>query len=83
MINKYIVVYIDDVTIYSKQINHHLSHIGQIFYHCRKYGISLNPKKANIVVTKGNFLGFVVSKNGIEIAPERTKIISQISFPHK
>jgi hypothetical protein len=33
-------------------------------------------------MTEGKLLGFIVSKLGIVIDPERTKAISQISFPH-
>jgi hypothetical protein len=45
LINKCVVVYLDDVTVYSKNIEDHIQHLTQIFERCRKYGISLNPKK--------------------------------------
>ena len=40
-----VVVYLDDVTIFSKRREDHVFHFKPIFYHCRKYGISLNPKE--------------------------------------
>jgi hypothetical protein len=51
-------------------------HLKQIFYHCRKYGISLIPKKNAFSQTKGKLLGFIVSKLGIVIEPKRIKAIS-------
>ena len=42
----------------------------------------MNPKKSIFAVTEGKLLGFVVSKQGINIDPERTQTIAQISMPH-
>ena len=52
-----------------------------MFEICRKYGISLNPKKSIFTVTEGNFLGFIVSKEGMIINPKCTKSISKIGLP--
>jgi hypothetical protein len=49
---------------------------------CRRYDISLNPRKYIFVVNEGKTLGFVVSKDRIMIEPERTEAISKIPFPH-
>ena len=56
----------------------HLLHLQHIFNICKKYGISLNPKKSIFVVTKGNILGFMVSKEAMNTYPERIEAISQI-----
>ena len=76
------VVYLDDIMIFSKRREEHMFHLKQIFECCRKYGISLNPKKCVFIVTKGKLLGHVVSKKGISIDPERIKAIEQIPLPH-
>ena len=65
LINRVVVVYLDYVTIYWKEGNDHLLHIKHIFEHCRKYDISLNPKKSIFMITKGYIIGFVVSKDGM------------------
>lgn len=80
LINKYVVFYLDDVTIYSKQINDHLSHLRQKIYCCRKYGIFLNPKKTFFFVTEENLLCFVVSKNGIEFILKELKPFLKFHF---
>ena len=46
-------VYLDDITIFSKKQHDHLFALGKVFERCRKYGISLNPKKSVFVVTEG------------------------------
>ena len=51
LIGQFVVVYLDDVTIFSKNRADHLTHLRRVFERCRKYGISLNPKKSIFAVT--------------------------------
>ena len=62
LINHSVVVYLDDVTVFSKNRLDHISHLLKVLERCKKFGISLNPKKSIFVVTEGILLGFVVSK---------------------
>ena len=77
-----VVIYLNDITIFSKRRGEHAFHLRHIFERCRKYGISLNPKKCVFAVTKGKLLGHIVSKKGISIDSERIKAIEQIPLPH-
>jgi hypothetical protein len=54
LIQKIIEIYQDDLTVVSKDRKDHLSHLGIVFELCRKYGISLNPKKSVLRSTKEN-----------------------------
>jgi len=45
LINSSVVIYLNDIIVYSKHRNNHINHLKNIFERCRKYGISLNPKK--------------------------------------
>ena len=76
LINKCVVVYLDDVTIYSKNREDHIQHLTQIFERCRIYDISLNPKKNIFGVEEGKLLGHFISQVGILIDPERIKAIA-------
>jgi hypothetical protein len=46
LIGHSMVMYLDHVIFYSKQRVSHPKHLKHIFERCRKYGISLNPKKS-------------------------------------
>ena len=52
--DKFIIIYLDDITMYSISDEEHLKHLRRAFHKCRKFGISLNPKKSNFVMEKGN-----------------------------
>lgn len=82
LINKSVVFYLDDITIFSKKRSDHLHDLKQIFQHCNRFGISLNPKKSFFTLDQGKLLGFIVSKDGIYIDIDRIKEISDIPFPH-
>ena len=82
LIRHNVVVYLDDVTIFSKKREDHVFDLKHIFYRCGKYGISLNPKKNIFVVLEGKLLGHIISKKGISIESERIEVISQIPLPH-
>ena len=43
--DRFVVIYLYDITIFSASDEEHLQHLKQTFEKCRRYGISLNPKK--------------------------------------
>jgi len=56
----------------------------QTFLKCRKYRLSLNPKKSYFAMEEGKLLGHIVSKEGVKIDPERVVAIQQVGIPrHK
>ena len=61
LIGRSVVVYLDDVTIFSKKREEHAFHLKQIFERYRKYGISLNPKKCMFPVIEEKLLGHLIS----------------------
>eukprot|EP00253_Pinus_taeda_P012658 PITA_12658 len=80
-IHDFLAVYLDDLTPFSKSDREHFKHLRQIFITCRKYGISLNPKKSLFSLEEGKLLGHIISKDGIRIDPERIQAILQIPYP--
>ena len=81
LINQSVVVYLDDVIVFSKNKGDHLAHLRSVLQQCRKYDISLNPKKSVFAVEQGKMLGFIVSNEGMIIEPERTQVISKLPPP--
>ena len=79
--DKYVVIYLDDITVFSKIDPDHLQHLRKVFLKCRKFGISLNPKKSHFAMEEGNLLGRIISKRGIKIDPDRVEAIQKIGLP--
>ena len=71
----FVVIYIDEIIVFSSSDEEHLQHLKQTFEKCRRYDISLNPKKSHFSMEEGKILGHIVSPEGIKIDPERVKSI--------
>jgi ribonuclease HI len=79
--DKFVVIYLDDLTVFSKSDEDHIIHLKQTFEKCRKYGLSLNPKKSHFAMQEGKLLGHIVSRDGIRIDPSRVEAIQTLAVP--
>ncbi len=53
----------------------------KVFDRCRKFGISLNPKKSIFAIKEGKLLGHIISKEGVVIDHKRVSTIKTLSLP--
>jgi hypothetical protein len=79
--DRFVVIYLDDITVFSASDKEHLQHLKHTFEKCMRYSISLNPKKSHFSMEEGKILGHIVSPEGIKIDPKRVKAIQQIDIP--
>jgi hypothetical protein len=79
--DRFVVIYLDDITVYSNNDQDHLEHLKRVFQKCRKFGISLNPKKSNFAMKGGELLGDVISEEGIKIDLSIVASIQKIDIP--
>ncbi|KAH9296655.1 hypothetical protein KI387_044235 [Taxus chinensis] len=77
-INYFIVVYQDDVTVFSRKINDHFRHLERMLVRCRVYVISLNPNKCHFGVQMAKLLGHIVLKEGVMIDSKRVESINKV-----
>lgn len=73
--NKIIIIYLDDLIIFSKRRKKHLRYMKSILQRCREHKISLNLKKSIFCVIEGKLLGHLVSKEGITVDLERVRVV--------
>ena len=67
--SKFVVVYFDDILIYNKSKDQHLTHLEQDCTALRKESLYANLKKCSFFTDKVIFLGFVVSSGGVSADP--------------
>jgi hypothetical protein len=63
--DKFVVIYLDDITMFSQSDKEHYDHLKRVFLKCRKFGLSLNPKKSLFAMKEGKLLGHIVSVEGV------------------
>jgi len=79
--DKFVVIYLDDITVFSKNYERHIQHLEKVFQKCIKFGVSLNSKKSHFALEEGKLLGNIISKDGIRIDPSRVEAIEKIDIP--
>jgi len=78
MMHKEIKVYIDDMIANSKKGQDYVKVLRKLFERLRKYELKLNPIKCSFGVKFGKLLGFVVSDRGIEVDPNKVRLIQSM-----
>ncbi|XP_035830036.1 uncharacterized protein LOC110906998 [Helianthus annuus] len=80
-IGKYIEVYMDDLVIMSREESAMLVNIQKTFNTLRSVSIKLNPAKCSFGMEEGKFLGFIVTKDGFKVNPEKVQAIERMPSP--
>jgi len=81
MMHKEIEVYVDDMIAKSESEEEHLVNLKKLFERLRKYKLRLNPSECTFGVKSGKLLGFIVSQRGIEVDPEKVRVILEMPHP--
>ncbi|RDY04798.1 Retrovirus-related Pol polyprotein from transposon 17.6, partial [Mucuna pruriens] len=74
-------VYLDDMVVKSKEAGKHYDALGRIFDILRKHQLRLNLEKCSFGVHAGKFLGFMLTKRGIEANLEKCRVVVDMRSP--
>lgn len=77
-----ILVYLDDVVIFSKEWSSHVEQLRRLLQAFRKANLTVKPNKCIFGTNKLKFLGHVVSHDGLTPDPNKTRAISEMPPPH-
>ena len=72
---------VDDVIVHAVTIYQLISRLREVFERCRERNLKLNPKKCEFGLTQIPVLGHVVSAEGIQPDPVKTKAIQEAPPP--
>jgi hypothetical protein len=79
--DQFVIIYLDDIPVFSRYDKEHCCHLRKVFLKCRRFGLSLNPKKSLFSMKEGKLLGHIISSNGIRIDSSRVESIQTLSLP--
>ena len=82
MMHKEIEVYVDDLIAKSREDESYVENLQKIFERLRKFQLKLNLTKCPFGLIFGKLLGFIVSRKGIEVDPDKIKAIQNLPPPH-
>jgi hypothetical protein len=73
--------YLDDILIYSDNELEHEAHVKQVVERLRDVGLQADLKKCEFSVTSTKYLGFIISTDGIQVDPEKVKVVTDWKPP--
>ena len=75
------IIYLDDIIIYSKTPEEHVHRLEQVFEKLAAAGLKLKPSKCEFFKTEINYLGHVVSQEGIRTDDKKIEAIKNWPRP--
>ena len=75
----FVSVYIDDVLIFSRSLEEHLRHIGQVLDRLQAAGLKLKPGKCHFVCQQVEYLGHLITPKGLLPNPKEVSAVTD--FP--
>ncbi|KAJ9558601.1 hypothetical protein OSB04_013215 [Centaurea solstitialis] len=78
-LRKFVLVFFDDILIYSRSLTEHLEHLRLVFEKLRAEGLYCNRKKCAFGQEQVDYLGHIVSKDGVMADP--AKVTAMLAWP--
>src|SRR5947209_5074047 len=80
-LDKFVLVYIDDILIYSQDLSTHLEHVQDVLQKLREHKLYAKLSKYEFLKETTEYLGFLISKQGIQVDSKKIKAISEWKAP--
>ena len=74
-------VYIDDVLVFSQTADDHVEHLRMVLDRLRKAGLKLKPKKCHFVRQSIEYLGHVITPEGLLPNPHQAEAVRSFPVP--
>jgi hypothetical protein len=81
--DQFCIVYLDDILIYSDNVEDHNEHVRLVLTRLLKNKLYAKAEKCQFLRESIEFLGYIISKNGIGMDPKRIESIDNWPIPTK
>jgi hypothetical protein len=80
-LDRFTVVYLDDILVYSETLEEHIQHVRQVLSKLSESDLYLKLEKCTFHASEVEFLGFIISSEGIRMDPKKVHSISTWPAP--
>ncbi|CAI7811424.1 unnamed protein product [Closterium sp. NIES-53] len=81
LLDECVVVYLDDILIYSRDMKQHIEHLRRVFEILRREKFYVKLSKSEFALKKVQFLGHMVSAQGIHVDPKKIEAVRTWKTP--
>ena len=78
---RFALIYIDEIVIFSKSVDEHLVPLKEVFRRLHDANVNLNPKKCSFFKQRVEYLGQVVTPEGISPNPDKVRVVQEFPTP--
>jgi Reverse transcriptase (RNA-dependent DNA polymerase)/Retroviral aspartyl protease len=78
-----VIVYLDDILIFSDDPKEHRKHVREVLRRLRLHGLYSRPEKCRFSTDTVEYLGYILSKDGLTMSPAKVKTILDWPEPKK
>ena len=75
------IIYLDDIIVFSRTPEEHLHRLKAVISKSRTAGLKLKPTKCDLFRQQINYLGHVISKEGVSNDPDKIKAVTEWPEP--
>ena len=72
---QYCIICLDDIIVFSKMLDEHIKRLRSVFEKLDQAGLHLKPSKCEFFKKRVEYLGHIISENGIETNPKKIEAI--------
>jgi len=79
--NSFVVIYLDDILIFSQSWEENLNHIQQFLQTLRQHKLCANLEKRAFGMTQVQYLGYIIYERGVHVDPTKIQVIQDWPSP--
>ena len=83
MIDINIIVYLDNILVYSNDLSEHKQHVWEVLHRLHANGLFAHADKCEFHITSCEYLGYMLSPDGLTMALNKVQIIQDWLEPRK
>ncbi|KAL0197572.1 hypothetical protein M9458_006112, partial [Cirrhinus mrigala] len=80
-LHRFVIVYIDDILIYSRNMAEHRHHVQQVLHKLREHRLYLKLEKCEFHRPSVHFLGYIISAEGVQMDQGKISVIQEWPQP--
>lgn len=81
-LRKFVLIFFDDILVYSVDWQSHLAHLHEVLHILEKHQFFAKFSKCTFGVNKADYLGHIISKEGVAVDPSKITAILEWAIPN-